>query len=121
MRQATLIFFVMITSIVLLDNCHFGKSSNEDDGFDDDSTVQVYVPPPILNTPHSDSIRDEFIREMGIDDRIIDSLKHLSDSLRTKLLLSNFKIQKVKYYVKIVDGDKTQLVNLKGWIKRAIK
>lgn len=43
------------------------------------------------------------------------------DSLKTALNISKFKIQKVKYYLAIVDKRPSQIKYLKGWVRRAVK
>jgi hypothetical protein len=50
-----------------------------------------------------------------------DSLSHIIDSLKTKLFLAEYKVEKVKFYTKIVDRKPSQLKFYKGWIKRAVK
>lgn len=53
-----------------------------------------------------------------------DSLKMLKsgvDTIKTQLFLSNYKVERVKYYLNIVKRDKTQEVFLRGWVTRAIE
>jgi len=50
-----------------------------------------------------------------------DSLIHQIDSLKSKLFLANYKVEKVKFYVKIVDRKPNQIKFLKGWINRAVQ
>lgn len=50
-----------------------------------------------------------------------DSLIHVIDSLKSKLFLANYKVEKVKFYVKIVDRKPNQIKFLKGWINRAVQ
>jgi hypothetical protein len=50
-----------------------------------------------------------------------DSLNHIIDSLKTKLFLAEYKVEKVKFYTKIVDRKPSQIKFYKGWIKRAVK
>jgi hypothetical protein len=50
-----------------------------------------------------------------------DSLKHVIDSLSRKLFVSDYKIQRVKYYLGIAIKNPSQTKFLKGWINRAIK
>lgn len=47
--------------------------------------------------------------------------KQTIDSLRTALFLANFKVTKVRKYLKICLHDPSQDKFLKGWIKRAIQ
>jgi len=44
-----------------------------------------------------------------------------NDSLKTQLFLSNYKVEKVRFYINIVDRDGSQEKFLRGWVKRAIK
>ena len=48
-------------------------------------------------------------------------LKRERDSLRHELYMSKKKIEKVRFYVKLVDKKPTQIKFLKGWVKRAIE
>ena len=48
-------------------------------------------------------------------------LKTINDSLYTKLLLSNYKVEKVKYYLGICDRNPSQKKFLFGWMKRAVQ
>lgn len=43
------------------------------------------------------------------------------DTLKTQLFISNYKVEKVKYYLKIVNRDRTQEVFLRGWVTRAVE
>lgn len=52
---------------------------------------------------------------------IIDELKSNNDSLGENLFVANYKLQRIKRYVEIVDGKPSQVKYLKGWIKRVIK
>lgn len=45
----------------------------------------------------------------------------LVDSLKTALFIEKYKVERVKYYLRIVDNNSSQEKYLKGWIKRAIK
>jgi hypothetical protein len=56
-----------------------------------------------------------------VDHAAVDSLIHLSDSLRTQLFIAKYKIERVRYYVRIVDRNPSQKIFLKGWVTRAIK
>lgn len=49
------------------------------------------------------------------------SLLIISDSLNNKLFLTNYKIEKVRYYLKICDRNTSQVKFLRGWIRRAIE
>lgn len=51
----------------------------------------------------------------------IDSIIHFSDSLRTQLFLANYKLEKIKYYLNIVNRKPSQIVFLKGWLNRVLK
>lgn len=46
--------------------------------------------------------------------------QHLIDSLRTQLFINKYKIEKVKYYLKIVKKKPSQQKFLVGWINRAV-
>lgn len=48
-------------------------------------------------------------------------LRKRIDSLNTALFVSRYKVERVKYYLKIVDRKPSQMKFLKGWIKRAVK
>jgi hypothetical protein len=61
------------------------------------------------------------IRANNEDTCHTDSLNHVIDSLRRKLFVSDYKIQRVKYYLGIAIKNPSQTKYLKGWIKRAIQ
>lgn len=44
-----------------------------------------------------------------------------NDSLKTSLFLSNYKIEKVRYYLKIVKRKPSQRKYIVGWVTRAIE
>jgi hypothetical protein len=48
-------------------------------------------------------------------------LQAKTDSLKTKLFLSNYKVEKVKFYLRIVERKPSQKVFLRGWVTRAVK
>jgi hypothetical protein len=47
--------------------------------------------------------------------------KHKSDSLSVQLFLANYKVEKVKFYLNLVQKKPSQAKFLKGWIIRAVK
>jgi hypothetical protein len=49
-----------------------------------------------------------------------DSLVHLVDSLKTKLFLAKYTIEKVDFYTKIVERKPSKMKFYKGWIRRTI-
>lgn len=51
----------------------------------------------------------------------VDSLQAANDSIGRKLLLSNYKVEKVRYYLNITLRDRSQDKFLKGWIRRALE
>lgn len=56
--------------------------------------------------------------------RLNDSLVimgRMNDTLSSQLFLSNYKIEKVKFYLAICLRDKTQDKFLKGWVRRAVE
>ena len=63
---------------------------------------------------------DTFSRksEIIIRDTVI---VHDCDSLKTRLSLANFKLERVKYYLKICQRRPSQTKFLVSWINRAIK
>lgn len=46
--------------------------------------------------------------------------KKLNDSLQSDLILSNFRLQKIRYYVNICMRKPSQDKFLKGWVRRAL-
>jgi hypothetical protein len=50
-----------------------------------------------------------------------DSLKKTIDSLSKKMFVSNYKLERVRYYLNITLRKPSQTKFLKGWIKRAIE
>jgi hypothetical protein len=67
-------------------------------------------------------LRDTII--LGIKDSSshrCDSLQNIIDSLTSKLFVSNYKLERVRYYLKICLRNPSQDKFLKGWIKRAIQ
>jgi len=72
---------------------------------------RVFISDSTLN------VRDLQIAELR------DSLKVLklkSDSISTQLFLANYKIEKVKYYLKICNKTPSNNKFLKGWVTRAV-
>lgn len=51
----------------------------------------------------------------------IHSQSKLTDSLQTQLFISNYKLERVKYYLKICLRNPSKDKWLKGWIKRAVQ
>jgi hypothetical protein len=49
-----------------------------------------------------------------------DSLQQVVNDLRTKLFISNYKIERVRYYMKICQHRPSQTKFLVSWIHRAI-
>ncbi|MEJ7611347.1 MAG: putative peptidoglycan-binding domain-containing protein [Ferruginibacter sp.] len=47
--------------------------------------------------------------------------KRKIDSLATALHLANYKVEKVKFYLRLVDQKASNGVFLKGWVKRAVQ
>jgi hypothetical protein len=75
-------------------------------------TVAVVV----LNHPQDSVIFQPVARPAKCD-----SIKKLSDSIAAKLFLAQYKLERVKYYLKICLRNPSQDKFLKGWIKRAIE
>lgn len=50
-----------------------------------------------------------------------DSITRVIDTLRTNLFISNYKVEKVKYYLAIVLRNPSQEKFFKGWIRRAVE
>jgi hypothetical protein len=48
-------------------------------------------------------------------------LRKRIDSLNTALFISGYKVERVRYYLKIVNRKPSQLKFFKGWITRAVK
>lgn len=51
----------------------------------------------------------------------LDSVQGLLDTTKTQLFLSNYKVEKVRFYLNICDKNPTQVKFLRGWIKRGIE
>jgi hypothetical protein len=49
-----------------------------------------------------------------------DSLTRTVDSLKKQLFVANFKVERVRYYLKVVDKNPSQSKFLRGWVKRAV-
>lgn len=47
--------------------------------------------------------------------------KHKSDSLSVALFLSNYRVEKIKYYLNICNKNPKQDKFLRGWINRSVK
>jgi hypothetical protein len=63
-----------------------------------------------------------------VDHAKVDSLRHVIaelhntvDSLNTQNFIANYKVERVKYYLKICLRNPTQDKFLKGWINRAVQ
>lgn len=50
-----------------------------------------------------------------------DSLRKVNDSLKTRLFLAEYKIQRVKYYLHIAINKPSQRKFLTSWISRAVQ
>jgi hypothetical protein len=77
------------------------------------------VPPPIVihdTVPPVNIIHDTLPAQVII----VDNRKTI-DSLKTALMVAKYKIERVKYYVRIVDRNASQIKFLKGWINRAVQ
>jgi hypothetical protein len=71
----------------------------------------------VFNCDSALNVRDEQLTACR------DSLKLMAlrnDSVTADLFLSNYKVEKVRYYLNICLKNKTQDKFLKGWIRRAI-
>lgn len=51
----------------------------------------------------------------------VDSLKAVIKTLNSKLFLANYKVERVRYYLKIAIKNPSQTKFLKSWIGRAIQ
>lgn len=71
--------------------------------------VSVKSETPISTLPVSDCIPR------------LNKLSKINDSLSAKLFVSNFKINKVKFYLNICLKNSSQDKFLKGWIRRAVQ
>ncbi len=45
----------------------------------------------------------------------------LVDSLKTALFIEKYRLERIRYYIGIVDRNSSQEKYLKGWIKRALR
>lgn len=45
----------------------------------------------------------------------------LVDSLKTALFIEKYRLERIRYYIGIVDRNTSQEKYLKGWIKRALR
>ncbi len=57
----------------------------------------------------------------GQGTQVHDQLKKENDSLRSRLFVVNYKIERVRYYLNIALQNPSQDKFLKGWVKRAIE
>lgn len=48
-------------------------------------------------------------------------LQHKYDSVRNQAILDRYRINQIKYYLKIVDKRPSQAKFLHGWINRAVR
>ncbi len=48
------------------------------------------------------------------------TVARINDSLKTALFLSNYKVEKVRYYLKICNKTPSNNKFLKGWVTRAV-
>lgn len=67
-----------------------------------------------------------FVEKIVIDTFYIktgncDSLKRVVSELNDKLFVSNYKIERVRYYLNIAINNPSQDKFLKGWVRRAIE
>lgn len=80
-----------------------------------------------INTRYNDTIcvlrsQLDSVRSVQIKDPLF-ILKAKNDTLKTHLFVSNYKVERVRYYLNICLKDQTgsQDKFLKGWIRRAIE
>lgn len=73
--------------------------------------------PPVIPCPVAE-VKTDTVKVIIIRN---DSLQAKVDSLSTLLYLNTYKVERVKYYVKIVDRNPSQIKFLKGWIRRAVE
>ncbi len=78
-----------------------------------DKPVIVEQKLPVPNTRY-----DSLVLELN---KNIYAFAKQRDSLKTKLFLAQYKIEKVKYYLSIVDRKPSQIKYLKGWVRRAVE
>lgn len=85
---------------------------------------------PVKDTTYDDQIQDspriqkisfDSIISIRVDTSEYSALRRENDSLRTALFQAQFKVNKVRYYLKICLKNPSQDKFLKGWIKRAIQ
>ncbi|CAB4218311.1 Peptidoglycan binding domain containing protein [uncultured Caudovirales phage] len=67
------------------------------------------------------SQKEIYLQTVGNLVAVSDSLKAVNDTLRKKLFLSNYKVEKVKFYLGICMKNSSQDKFLKGWIRRAVE
>jgi hypothetical protein len=69
-----------------------------------------------------DSLRVEMLEDrIGVLGNQLATMHLQYDSVKTKLLAAEFKLERVRYYLKICLRDASQDKFLKGWIKRAVE
>jgi hypothetical protein len=91
-------FFLMLNECTVNDNANIPKCDTTSLKIKNDSLLLV-------------------IDSLQVKDTL---LSHKYDSVRTSLYNSNFKIERVKYYLNICLKNPTQDKFLKGWIKRTV-
>ena len=81
-------------------------------------TIDQELGQRVFNCDSTVNVRDLQIDSMAF---LIASQSRAIDSLKNQLFLSNFKIEKVKYYIKICQTKPTNNKFFKGWVIRAVK
>lgn len=66
-------------------------------------------------------LSDSFKNQKKYSAKFTDSLIRKNKQLKDELFLANFKVEKVKTYIKIVERKPSQRVFLLGWVRRAVK
>ena len=97
-------FLIFAASIFL--SCNSGKHS---------ATL------PIIHVDTVFSVRDSIIYVPVFDYELKNNMIDEMNALRDSLFVSRYRIERVRYYLKIVKRNKSQIKFLVGWINRAVQ
>lgn len=76
---------------------------------------------PIERIVYINSVDTLIVKDTIVDYRTdsIDSLRHINDSLNSKLFIANYKLKRVEYYNSVA-AKGNNIKYLRGWINRVL-
>lgn len=87
-----------------------------------DTTINIPMRDDTVRNPSTTNLQNSIdtFYVPKFDTVYIDNCKPLVDSLKDELFIAKYKIERVKYYLKITQRNPSQTKFLKSWINRAV-